>query len=488
MTETTHMRREILEIPDAAARLLDASDGALAAAGRQLRELSPRFLTTVARGSSDHAAAFLKYVVELTAGVPVASLGPSIASIYGAKLKLDGSACLTISQSGKSPDIVAMAQAARAGGALTIAITNTAGSPLAEASDHAIDILAGVEKSVAATKSFVNSALAGLLLLAHWVDDRELLAALRRLPEHLRKAIDCDWMQVSGALTGENSLFILGRGPSVAIANEAALKFKETCAMHAEAYSAAEVMHGPLALVGPGFPVRGARRARRLRAVDRGRRRRLVGQGRVGLRDVGAGGKGTCAAACGDRPSDHRSADADRVLLCLRRGVRAASRPQSRPAAEPAQGDGDAMSDAFALPAKRIFDGEAWHDDAALVVRGGIVEAIVSRAKIPAGAETIEAGDMLAPGFVDLQVNGGGGVMLNDHPDCRGHRDDLPGACAVRHHRAAADADHRHARGHARRRSPPASRRRGARCPALPGCISKGRTSPSPARARTTRS
>ena len=173
MTET-HMRREILEIPEAAARLLDASDGALAAAGQQLRELSPPVVATVARGSSDHAAAFLKYAIELTTGVPVASLGPSIASIYGAKLKLEGAACLTISQSGKSPDIVAMAQAAREGGALTIAINNTAGSPLALASDHPIDILAGVEKSVAATKSFVNSALAGLLLLAHWTDDREL--------------------------------------------------------------------------------------------------------------------------------------------------------------------------------------------------------------------------------------------------------------------------------------------------------------------------
>ena len=103
-------------------------------------------MTTIARGSSDHAAAFLKYVIELTAGVPVASLGPSIASIYGAKLKLDGSACLTISQSGKSPDIVAMAETVRAGGALTVALTNTAGSPLAEASDHEIDILAGAGK------------------------------------------------------------------------------------------------------------------------------------------------------------------------------------------------------------------------------------------------------------------------------------------------------------------------------------------------------
>jgi len=254
LTET-HMRREILEIPDAAARLLDASDGVLAKAGMALRDLSPRVVTTVARGSSDHAAAFLKYATELTAGVPVASLGPSIASIYHAKLKLDGAACLAISQSGKSPDIVAMAKAARAGGALTIAITNTRGSPLAEASDHAIDMLAGVENSVAATKSFVNSAVAGLLLLAHWTDDRDLLSALRNLPGHFLKAISCDWIGIADALNGENSLFILGRGPSAAIANEAALKFKETCSMHAEAYSAAEVMHGPLALVGPGFPV-----------------------------------------------------------------------------------------------------------------------------------------------------------------------------------------------------------------------------------------
>jgi glucosamine--fructose-6-phosphate aminotransferase (isomerizing) len=249
------MRREIAEIPDAAARLLDASDGALADAGRQLRDLSPKVIATVARGSSDHAASFLKYAVELSAGIPVASLGPSIASIYRAKLRLEGAACLAVSQSGKSPDIIAMAEAARSGGALTVAVTNTAGSPLAQACDHAVDILAGPEKSVAATKSFVNSAVAGLLLLAHWTDDRELLAALRRLPQHLGAAIDCDWMAIAEALTGENSLFVLGRGPSAAIANEAALKFKETCAMHAESYSAAEVMHGPLALVGPGFPV-----------------------------------------------------------------------------------------------------------------------------------------------------------------------------------------------------------------------------------------
>jgi glucosamine--fructose-6-phosphate aminotransferase (isomerizing) len=252
---TTHMLAEIREIPAAAARLLDASNAALQEAGRAVRARDPHVLVTVARGSSDHAASFLKYAVELTAGIPVASVGPSVASIYGAQLRLTGAACLAISQSGKSPDIVAMAEDARKGGALTIAITNTPASPLAAASDHTIDIMAGAEKSVAATKTFVNSALAGLALMAHATEDAALLAALAALPGHFEKAIGCDWSALSGALTDASSLFILGRGPSVAIANEAALKFKETCGMHAEAYSAAEVMHGPLALVTPGFPV-----------------------------------------------------------------------------------------------------------------------------------------------------------------------------------------------------------------------------------------
>ncbi|WP_378952968.1 SIS domain-containing protein [Mesorhizobium sp. ANAO-SY3R2] len=249
------MRREIAEIPEAAARLLEGSAKELAETGLHLKRAAPRFVTTVARGSSDHAASFLKYAIELTAGLPVASIGPSISSIYGAKLKLADSACLAISQSGKSPDIVAMAEGARSGGALTIALTNTAGSPLAVASDHAIDILAGAEKSVAATKTFVNSAVAGLAVLGHWTGDDQLLDALKALPGHFAKAVDCDWMGIADSLTDGNSLFILGRGPSFAIANEAALKFKETCAMHAESYSAAEVMHGPLALVRPGFPV-----------------------------------------------------------------------------------------------------------------------------------------------------------------------------------------------------------------------------------------
>lgn len=255
MSAQTHMWREIREIPDAAAHLLRDGDKALAAAGTALAARDPRLLATVARGSSDHAASFLKYATELTAGVPVASLGPSIASIYGARLKLAGAAVIAISQSGKSPDIVAMAEMARAAGALTAGITNTAGAPLGSHCDHEIDILAGKERSVAATKTFVNSALAGLALLAQWTGSHALGDALRALPGHLEEAVDCDWAPLATALQNSQSLYILGRGPGMAIAQEAALKFKETSGVHAEAYSAAEVMHGPMALVKPGFPV-----------------------------------------------------------------------------------------------------------------------------------------------------------------------------------------------------------------------------------------
>lgn len=252
---TTHMRQEIEEIPAACRRLLTSQQAQLHAAGERLRAVDPKFLITVARGSSDHASALLKYAIELTTGVPVASIGPSVASIYGAKLKLGGSACLAISQSGKSPDIVAMAQLAQRAGSLTIALTNTPDSPLAETADLPIDIAAGPERSVAATKTYVTSALAGLAVLAEWSKDRALKDVIDALPERLEASIACDWSPLAETIGKHDSLFVLGRGPGLAIANEAALKFKETSAVHAEAYSAAEVMHGPLALVEPGFPV-----------------------------------------------------------------------------------------------------------------------------------------------------------------------------------------------------------------------------------------
>ncbi len=255
MPAVTDMAREIQEIPEAIQRLLDNSAEHIFKASAALNQLDPPLVTTIARGSSDHAASYLKYAIELSAGVPVASTGPSIASIYGKALNLEGMATLAISQSGMSPDIVKMTEVSKRQGALSIAITNGSRSPLAISSDYAINISAGAEKSVAATKTFINSIVAGLLLLAHWQNDYEFIEAIERLPEQASKAINCDWSALEEYVAMHASLFILGRGPSFAIAQEAALKFKETCQIHAEAYSAAEVMHGPAAIVSQGFPM-----------------------------------------------------------------------------------------------------------------------------------------------------------------------------------------------------------------------------------------
>lgn len=256
MTSTqTQMRREVLEIPSAVDRLLTNGADDIRRAADAIRARNPAFMVSVARGSSDHVATYLKYASELLTGTPIASIGPSIASIYQRKLNLNGSVCLSVSQSGKSPDIVEMARMARAGGALSIAMTNDSSSPLADVSDHTLNLHAGPEISVAATKTFVNSAVAGIWLLAEWAEDDRLCSAIHDLPNRLEIAVNTDWPEVRSALDGRNSIFCLGRGPAFAISNEAALKFKETCQIHAESYSSAEVLHGPVSIVDSGFPV-----------------------------------------------------------------------------------------------------------------------------------------------------------------------------------------------------------------------------------------
>jgi Predicted phosphosugar isomerases len=251
----TKMREEIDEIPEAAARLLDISAHLIADSAARLKAADPAVVVTIARGSSDHAAHFLKYAVELTIGLPVASLGPSLASIYEAPLKLGRAAAIAVSQSGASPDIVALTTAATQSGATSIALVNTLPSPLAAAASLAIDIQAGPEIAVAATKSFVNSVVAGLALIAGWSGDASLRTAVAGIPDHLKAALALDWSVLLAPMTEAESLYMLGRGPTLSIAAEAALKCKETCELHAEAYSSAEVLHGPVSLVGRNFPV-----------------------------------------------------------------------------------------------------------------------------------------------------------------------------------------------------------------------------------------
>ncbi|MBC6408514.1 MAG: SIS domain-containing protein [Rhodobacteraceae bacterium] len=244
------MAAEIAEIPAMIWRQLDVLD-TYVDAGRALRQSDIRGFVTCARGTSDHAATFFKYLMETCAGVPVASIGPSVASVYEASLKLNGFACLTFSQSGGSPDLAALQEATAEGGAQTFAILNVTDSPVGHGANHVLPVLAGPEEAVAATKSFVGMLVASLAVGGGYLEDRALLDAMARLPEEAEAALSSDWSAAEAVLGRVRSLFCVGRGPNLAIAAEAALKLKETCGLHAEAFSAAEVLHGPVVLAGP---------------------------------------------------------------------------------------------------------------------------------------------------------------------------------------------------------------------------------------------
>ncbi|WP_182336233.1 SIS domain-containing protein [Stenotrophomonas acidaminiphila] len=220
-----------------------------------LRGNPPPFVVTCARGSSDHAATYAKYLFETRLGLVTASASPSVGSVYEARQKLQGALYLVISQSGKSPDLLRNAEAAKAAGARVVALVNVEDSPLAQLADTVIPLGAGAERSVAATKSYLASLAAILQLCAYWRDDPTLIAALDALPAALAEAWQCDWSALTEGLVDAHNLFVVGRGPGLAAAQEAALKFKETCGLHAEGYSSAEVKHGPMALVGRDFPV-----------------------------------------------------------------------------------------------------------------------------------------------------------------------------------------------------------------------------------------
>jgi glucosamine--fructose-6-phosphate aminotransferase (isomerizing) len=216
---------------------------------------SPDVVVTCARGSSAHAATFAKHLIERHLGIPVAAAAPNIATIYRRPLRLKDQLFLAVSQSGSSDDLVETARMARAAGALTVALTNDVRSPLACTSDITLPMAAGCEASIAATKTFIASLAAMLRVTAAWTADEAMLLACDRLPERLARAAELDWSSALPPLAESNSLVTIGRGPTLAIAREAALKLKETCTLHAEAFSAAEFRHGPIALVSSAYPV-----------------------------------------------------------------------------------------------------------------------------------------------------------------------------------------------------------------------------------------
>ncbi len=249
------MAAELREAPQAVERQAQSLAAPLTELAERLKRKPPRVVVTCARGSSAHAATFAKHLIERHLGIPVAAAAPNIATIYHRPLVLSDQIFLAISQSGLSDDLIECARMARAAGALTVALVNAAESPLAAACEIVLPIAAGPELSVAATKTFVASLAAALRLTASWTGDRAMRRACERLPERLADAAKLDWSEGLGPLAQAQSLVAIGRGPTLAIAREAALKLKETCALHAEAFSSAEFRHGPIALVSRTYPM-----------------------------------------------------------------------------------------------------------------------------------------------------------------------------------------------------------------------------------------
>jgi glutamine---fructose-6-phosphate transaminase (isomerizing) len=252
---TSKMLSESREAPQAVARLLAQDADAYAALAADLRNNDPTALLTVARGSSDHAAQHMAYLLMARLGRLVTSLPMSLITLHAAQLRCHGLVAFAFSQSGQSPDLVAPMRYFKEGGARTVAFVNAAGSPLAAASQWQLPLHAGAENSVAATKSFINQLVAGVRLVAAWEQSDDLQNALQALPQSLHQALACDWSAALPVLQNANRLFVIGRGTGLAVAHEVALKFKEVCGIQAEAFSGAEVKHGPMALVEDGYPL-----------------------------------------------------------------------------------------------------------------------------------------------------------------------------------------------------------------------------------------
>jgi glucosamine--fructose-6-phosphate aminotransferase (isomerizing) len=249
------MLEEALAAADCVAGQLAEDAERYAALGARLRSASFHNAVTVARGSSDHACGYLAYLIMSRLGRLVTSLPMSLVTLYKAPLTSEGLLAISVSQSGQSPDVVEPIHYFREGGATTVALVNEIDSPLAQAAEWAMPLRAGKEKSVAATKSFITSLTAGARLVAEWQDDDALRNGLAALPDALRAAAQVDWSAAIDVLAPARNIMVVGRGIGFPVALEAALKFKETSALQAEAFSGAEIKHGPMALIEDGYPL-----------------------------------------------------------------------------------------------------------------------------------------------------------------------------------------------------------------------------------------
>jgi glutamine---fructose-6-phosphate transaminase (isomerizing) len=252
---TSMMLKEALSAADCVALQLASDTDRYAELGRKLRSTSFSTALTIARGSSDHACSYAAYLIMARLGRVVASLPMSLVTLNKSPLITRDTLAISISQSGQSPDVVEPIRYFRDGGATTVALVNDIDSPLAHAAEWAMPLRAGKEQSVAATKSFITSLVAAARMVAQWQNDPELLAGLAALPDSLRAATREDWSQAIDILAPARNIMVVGRGISFPVALEAGLKFKETSALQAEAFSGAEIKHGPMALIEEGYPL-----------------------------------------------------------------------------------------------------------------------------------------------------------------------------------------------------------------------------------------
>jgi len=292
------MRREIESIPAVVERFLREGPSEVAEAARAVKAAKPAFVALVARGTSDHAALYLRYLIESTLGIPTGLVAPSITTIYRASIDWGPGIVIAVSQSGRSPDLVAVIEAARAAGATTITIANDATSPLATGAAHVIDCRAGEERAVAATKSYVAQLAAGAALVAALEPGGRLAGALPAMPAVLAAAlaaaervIDDDAEIVEEFAWNERSI-VISRGFDFATALETALKLKETGRLFAEGYSSADFSHGPVVLSATDVPVLAIRPTGSMGvAVDEGIDAATAGGGRpwvvTGVHDSG---------------------------------------------------------------------------------------------------------------------------------------------------------------------------------------------------------
>jgi len=253
----TQTRSEILEQPEVLARVIGANEEVARNCAASIRWANVKFVLIAARGTSDHAATYAKYLWGAYNHLPVALAAPSLHTIYHSAPNLEGALVVGISQSGASTDIVTVVQQAREQGAQTLAITNRVDSPLAQTAQFVLPLLAGEEKAVAATKTYTAELACVALLSATLSNDKERLDQLERVPEAVAQALRVENLAKEYAERYRYMQYgvVLSRGFNLATASEIALKIKEMSYSHMQPYSTADFMHGPLASVYEGFPV-----------------------------------------------------------------------------------------------------------------------------------------------------------------------------------------------------------------------------------------